>query len=307
MVEKVIILGSGPAGYTAAIYAARAALAPTLIEGREPGGQLTITTEVENFPGFPKGIQGPDLMLAMREQAERFGTKIISSEVTEVNLTRRPFTLISEGKKYLAESLIISTGARARWLGLENETALRGKGVSACAICDGFFFKGQDVVVVGGGDTAIEEATYLTNFTKSVTIIHRRDELRATQAMQARAKANPKISFIWNSVVVDIKDVKKGKVTSVVLKDVKNGKMSEKVCDGVFVAIGHEPNTALFKGQLKLDENSYIVVTPGTTKTSVDGVFAAGDVCDPVYKQAVSAAGMGCMAALDAQKFLHSV
>ncbi len=305
MTERVIILGSGPAGYTAAIYCARAELKPLIIEGLQSGGQLTITTIVENYPGFPNGIDGTELMLAMRAQTEAFGARIESGSATKVDLSNRPFKIFLEDKTLECESLIVATGAVARWLGLESETKLRGKGVSACATCDGFFFKNQDVIVVGGGDTALEEAVYLTHFAKTVTVVHRRDELRATASMQARAKAHPQISFLWNSVVEEIKDISKGKVTSVVLKNVKDGTKSTRACDGVFVAIGHSPNTSIFAGQLELDKDGYIITEPGTSFTNIDGVFAAGDVCDPNYRQAVTAAGMGCIAAIDVDRWLQ--
>ena len=305
MAEKVIILGSGPAGYTAAIYAARAGLSPLLVEGLEPGGQLMITTDVDNYPGFPDGIKGPDLMTAMRRQTERFGTRITTGNVTAANLKKRPFKITADGNDFSCGALIVATGAAARWMGLPSEEALKGKGVSACATCDGFFFKGQDVVVVGGGDTALEEALYLANFTKSVVVVHRRDELRASKVMQDAAKKKPKISFIWDSIVTEIKDPSEGKVTGVVLKNVKSGGSQTIPCDGVFVAIGHEPNTAVFKNQLALDEKGYIITKPGSAKTSVDGVFAAGDAADHIYRQAVTAAGSGCMAALDAEKWLN--
>lgn len=280
---------------------------PILIEGTQSGGQLMITTEVENYPGFPKGIMGPDLMLAMRGQAERFGARILSGTVTKVELKRRPFKIVTDNSEYVGETVIVATGASARWLDIPTEKLLYGKGVSACATCDGFFFKDQDVVVVGGGDTAIEEAIYLANLARSVKIIHRRDELRASKAMQTKVNANPKISFIWDSVVQEIKDIKQNKVTGVVLKNVKEGKIKEVSCQGVFVAIGHEPNTSIFKGQLKLNDKGYIVTEKGTSKTNVEGVFAAGDVADPVYRQAVTAAGSGCQAAIDAERFLSAV
>jgi len=304
MSEKLIILGSGPAGLTAAIYAARAGLSPLIIEGTQPGGQLTITTEVENFPGFPKGIQGPDLMLAMREQAEKFGTRIVAGAVESVELSKRPFTVKTDSESFECEALIIATGANARWLGLENENALRGKGVSACATCDGFFFKNKDVAVVGGGDTALEEAAYLSHFAKSVTVIHRRDQFRASKAMQERTAKNPKLNFIMDSVVTDVRDVSAGKVTGLVLKNVKTGNFSEFKCDGLFVAIGHEPNTAIFNGQLEMDERGFLITRPDSTRTNIEGVFAAGDVADPIYRQAVTAVGRGCMASIDAERFL---
>jgi thioredoxin reductase (NADPH) len=288
--KNVIIIGSGPAGFTAAIYAARANLKPTLFEGLvqggQPGGQLMLTTEVENFPGFPEGIQGPEMMELFRKQAERFGTELIREDVTKVDLSKRPFRLWAGDNEYTAKSLIISTGASANWLNIPSEKALQGHGVSACATCDGFFFKNKEVGVVGGGDSAVEEATFLTKFASKVTLIHRRGELRASQIMQQRAKSNPKIDFIWDSEVVEIKDPAQKKVTGVVLKNLKTGALSEKKLDGVFMAIGHTPNSSLFKG------------------TNVPGVFACGDVMDFKYRQAITAAGSGCMAALDAERFL---
>jgi thioredoxin reductase (NADPH) len=304
MAEKVVILGGGPAGFTAAIYAARAGLEPLLIEGISGGGQLMTTTDVDNFPGFAKGIQGPELVQAMREQVIRLGARIVTADVDKAALGKKPFELIGDGKSYLCDSLIIATGASARWLGLPSELALRGKGVSACATCDGFFFKNQDVAVVGGGDTAIEEATYLARIVKSVTVIHRRDKLRASNAMQQKTISNKKITFVWNSVVSEIKDVSAGRVTEVEIKNLKTGDLTQKACGGVFIAIGHTPNTSIFKGQLELDKSGYIVTRIGTTATSVEGVFAAGDVSDPVYRQAITAAGTGCMAALNACRFL---
>lgn len=302
-VWKVVIIGSGPAGLTAAIYAARGALKPLLIEGPQPGGQLTITTEVENYPGFPEGINGPQLMLDMRRQAERFDTEFISDEVTAVDFSKRPFTMYVGERAFKSETVIVATGASARWLGLESEEKLKGSGVSGCATCDGFFFKEKKVVVVGGGDTALEEALFLTRFASKVSIIHRRDKLRASKALQDRAFNNEKISFIWNSVVEDIMGVQEGHVTGVRIKDVVNNTVREFSCDGVFIAIGHKPNTDIFRDQLELDERGYIVLK-GHTKTSVEGVFAAGDVADPYYRQAVTAAGMGCMAAIDVERFL---
>ncbi len=306
MTEKIIILGSGPAGYTAAIYAARAGLKPLMIEGIEPGGQLMTTTDVDNYPGFPGGIQGPDLMLEMRKQAERFGTRIVAGNVAEVSVAKSPFKLRTDDTEYNTESLVISTGAAARWLGLKSEQELRGKGVSACATCDGFFFKGQDLIVAGGGDTAMEEALYLSGIAKSVTVVHRRDEFRASKAMQDRAKSTKNISFALDSVIEQINNVAAGKVTSVILKNVKTDKKSEKKCEGVFIAIGHKPNTDLFQGKLKLNKTGYIITNHDSTATSAEGVFAAGDVADHVYRQAVTAAGTGCMAALDAERWLRS-
>lgn len=303
-IRNVLIIGSGPAGWTAAVYAARANLSPILFEGAEPGGQLMTTTDVENFPGFPKGVLGPDLMMAMREQAKRFGTEIVSERVESVDFSAAPFSVVAKGKTYRAKTVIISTGATAKRLGLESEKALYGHGVSACATCDGFFFRDKDIVVVGGGDSAMEEAQFLTRFAKTVTIVHRRDAFKASKIMQDRALANPKISVAWNSAVDEIYGVDKGQVTGVRLKDTVTGATRDLAVEGVFAAIGHEPNTALFKGILELDEKGYIKTVPGTTKTNIPGVFAAGDVQDAVYRQAITAAGTGCMAALEAERHL---
>ncbi|MDC0188300.1 thioredoxin-disulfide reductase [bacterium] len=303
--HKLIILGSGPAGLTAAIYAARAILNPVVISGREAGGQLMITTDVENYPGFPEGIEGPKMMELLKAQALRFGTKFISGDVIEVDFRKRPFKLYLENKDTLmCDSLIISSGASARWLGLESEKEYSGKGVSACATCDGFFFRDQDVGVVGGGDTALEEALYLANMCNSVTLIHRRDELRGSKIMQKRAIDHEKISFFWDTVVEEVLGNPEGGMTSLKVRNVKTDEVSEHPFTGLFIAIGHTPNTSLFKDKLELDENGYIQVTPGTTSTSVEGVFASGDVQDHVYRQAVTAAGTGCMAAIDAERWL---
>lgn len=303
-IREVIIIGGGPAGFTAGIYAARANLNPLLFEGGQPGGQLMITSDVENYPGFKDPISGPELMMAMRAQAERVGTTIVTADVTEVDLGRRPFKVVAGGEEHHARALIICTGASARWLGIPSEQAMMGRGVSACATCDGFFFRDKDVAVVGGGDTAMEEALYLAKMCRSVTVVHRRDKLRASRIMQDRAMRHERIRFEWNAVVDEI--LGDEKVTGVRLRDVATGATRELKVDGVFIAIGHQPNTALFKAWLDTDENGYIKVQPGTTRTSIEGVFAAGDVQDHVYRQAVTAAGTGCMAALEAERWLSA-
>jgi len=304
--RKVIIVGSGPAGYTAAIYAARANLAPLMITGVQSGGQLTLTTLVENYPGFVDGIMGPELMETLRKQAERFGTDMVTEDVTAVDFSGRPLVVRTEDTVYEAGAVIIATGASAKLLGLPSETKLMGRGVSTCATCDGFFFKDQDIMVVGGGDAAMEEALYLSRLGRSVTVVHRRDTLRASKIMQERARANPKITFVWNSAVDEVLDVERGKVTAVRLRDLTTGRVGERPVDGLFVAIGHQPNTGIFRGQIALLPNEYIKVVPGTTQTSVPGVFAAGDVQDHVWRQAVTAAGTGCMAALEAERYLET-
>ena len=306
--HKVIIIGSGPAGFTAAIYAGRANLNPVIFEGMQPGGQLTITTEVDNYPGFEKGIMGPELMEIMRKQAQRFGAKTIFSEITEVDFSQRPFKLKSYKDEYTADAVIIATGASAKLLGLESEKEYMGFGVSACATCDGFFFKDQKVLVVGGGDTAMEEATYLTNHAKEVHIIHRREGFRASKIMLDRAKKNPKIFFHLNKTIKEVvgKEENGRKVmTGVILEDTKDRSTEEFAADGLFIAIGHKPNTDIFKGQLEMNEVGYLKVKEGSTYTNIEGVFAAGDVADSKYRQAVTAAGTGCMAAIDAERWLE--
>ena len=304
--RKVVIIGSGPAGYTAAVYAARANLAPLMFTGVQAGGQLMLTTLVENFPGFVDGVLGPELMETMRKQAERFGTDMIAEDVTAVDFSTRPFVIRSESGVYEAETVILATGASAKLLGLPEERALMGRGVSTCATCDGFFFKDQNIMVVGGGDSAMEEALYLARLGRKVDVVHRRGAFRASKIMQERAAKNSKITFILDSVVESIADTTAGKVTEVTLRNVKTDERSRHPVDGLFVAIGHEPNTALFRGQVELLDNGYIKVKPGTTQTSVPGVFAAGDVADFTWRQAITAAGTGCMAALEAERHLEA-
>ena len=303
---KVVIIGSGPAGWTAAIYAARANLSPLVLQGIQPGGQLTITTDVENFPGFPEGIMGPELMEKFQAQAERFGTKVVYDTVNAVDFSKRPFKISADESCYTADTIIIATGASAKWIGLESEQKLMGHGVSSCATCDGAFFRGKEVVVVGGGDTAMEEANFLARFCSKITVVHRRDSLRASKIMQDRALKNPKIEFIWDSAVVDIQGSKETGVTGVTLKNLKTNETSQFPTQGVFVAIGHKPNTEVFAGKLDLHPNGYLKVAPGRANTNIEGVFACGDVIDHHYRQAITAAGTGCMAAMDAEKYLEA-
>jgi len=304
--SKVLIIGAGPAGYTAAIYAARANLQPILVTGLQPGGQMTITTDVENYPGFADIIQGPWLMEQMRQQAEHVGTRMILDLIVAIDLARRPFVATGDsGDLYTGDTVIIATGAQARWLGLPSEEVFRGFGVSACATCDGFFFRGKDVVVVGGGNTAVEEAIYLTNHARRVTLVHRRDALRAEKILQDRLFRNPKIDIVWDSVVEEILGVPEPPVvTGIRLRNLRTGALTKQTCDGVFVAIGHTPVTGFVAGQLPLDQEGYVLARPDSTETAIPGVFAAGDVRDKIFRQAVTAAGMGCMAALEAEKFL---
>lgn len=304
--SKVLIIGSGPAGYTAAIYAARANLKPILVKGIQPGGQLTITTEVENYPGFADPVQGPELMVAMMEQANNCGAEMFEDTIVEVDTSKRPFVAIGDsGTEYVGDTLIICTGASAKWLGLASEEKFMGYGVSACATCDGFFYREKPVAVIGGGNTAVEEALFLTNFASKVTLVHRRDALRSEKVLQDRALAHPKIEVLWDSVLDEVVgDSNPPGVTGAKIKNVKTGEISDLTVDGVFIAIGHNPNTDLFKGKLELDEEGFIITKAGTTQTSVEGIYAAGDVQDKIYRQAVTAAGTGCMAALEIERFL---
>jgi thioredoxin reductase (NADPH) len=306
--SKILIIGAGPAGYTAAIYGARANLQPVLVSGLQPGGQMTITTDVENYPGFADIIQGPWLMEQMQKQAEHVGTRVVLDLITEIDLRHRPFVATGDsGNVYIGETVVLATGAQARWLGLSSEEVFRGFGVSACATCDGFFFRGKDVVVVGGGNTAVEEAIYLTNHARRVTLVHRRNALRAEKILQERLSRNPKIDVVWDSVVEEILgEPEPPKVTGVRLRSVQTGSVSDFPCDGVFIAIGHTPVTGLVAGQLPLDPDGYVITRPDSTETAIPGVYAAGDVKDKVYRQAVTAAGLGCMAALEAEKFLSA-
>lgn len=304
----MIIIGSGPAGYTAALYAARANLQPLIFAGSQPGGQLMITTEVENYPGFPQGIQGPEMMALFEKQAQKFGARLIYDEISKVDFSQRPFKLWQGDQLYLAQSVIISTGASAKWIGIESEMTFSGYGVSACATCDGFFFKDKEVIIVGGGDTAMEEALFLTHFCSKVYVVHRRDELRASKIMQERAFQEPKIEFLWNTVIEEILGELQPhkKVTHVRLHNIVENKSYEKTIDGVFIAIGHKPNSSIFKNWLETDDLGYIKVLPYSSKTKIEGVFVAGDVADHVYRQAITAAGMGCMAAIDAERFIEA-
>ncbi|MGH7320570.1 MAG: thioredoxin-disulfide reductase [Candidatus Rokuibacteriota bacterium] len=304
--RKVVIVGSGPAGLTAAIYTGRANLAPVMFAGSQPGGQLMLTTDVENYPGFVDAILGPDLMDVMRRQAQRFGAEVVDDDVISVDLSQRPFSIKTTERTVQAQALIVTTGASAKMLGLASERKLLGRGLSTCATCDGFFFKGQELVVVGGGDSAMEEAIFLTRFATKVTVVHRRDTLRASKIMQDRARKNAKIAWVWNSAVEEVLGVEQGKVTGVRLRHLQTGEVSEMPVGGVFVAIGHTPNTQLFAGQLELDAGGYLLTQSDSSRTSVPGVFAGGDVVDHVYRQAVTAAGTGCMAAMDAERFLEA-
>lgn len=303
--RNMVIIGSGPAGLTAAVYAARANMNPLLIEGKEPGGQLTLTTMVENFPGFPEGIMGPQLMEDMRKQAQKFGTDVVNSYVTRVDFQQYPFKVYYGEEEVDAKTVVLSTGSSAKMIGLESESNLMGHGVSTCATCDGFFFRGRKIAVVGGGDSAMEEATFLTKFATEVNVIHRRDSLRASKIMQDRAIANPKVRFIWDTVVEDVEGDREKGVTGLKLKNLKTQEASALEVDGLFVAIGHHPNTEIFRGQVDLDDKGYVKTRPGSTRTNIDGVFACGDVQDPVFRQAITAAGTGCMAAIEAERWME--